>query len=88
MKLALCILAFERGIAISTRPEDRSLAAQYLAALATVLAAKVAKEEVGSRIEAVDRLIGQTWIVDVAPFEQAFTLWSQAKLELRELGAA
>ncbi len=83
MKLASCILAFSRGIAASNRPEDRALAAQYLAALAPLLAKVVRKEDGGGGVEDVDRLFGHTWIIDIAPFKEAFELWTESKVEMR-----
>jgi len=60
------------------------LASQYLAALAPLLAKIVAKEEVSSDVEDMDRLFGQTWIVDMAPFKEAFELWKQSKIEIQK----
>jgi len=83
MKLASCILAFSKGITASTRPEDRALASEYLAALAPLLAKVVKKEDVRADIESVDRFFGHTWIVDDAPFKEAFELWRESKSEIQ-----
>lgn len=82
MKLAQCILAFEKGISTSTRPEDRTLASTYLSALALLLAKAIEQQPLSAEIENLERLFGQTWIVDVDPFRDAFDLWEEAKTEL------
>ena len=82
MKLASCILAFSDGISKSSRPEDRNLVSQYLAALAPLLAKVVSRKDVTSEVRDIDRLFGHTWIADLPPFKEAFTLWEQAKVEL------
>jgi len=85
MKLALCILAFDNGISNSKNPEDRVLAAQYLTALAPLLARVVSNKEIKTGIDYIDRLFGQTWIVDLEPFKNAFDLWIEAKSELQSI---
>ena len=84
MKLASCILAFSDGIARSNRPEDRSVVSQYLAALAPLLAKVTLEEKSGTMVSDIDRLFGQTWVIDSAPFEEAFRLWRVWKAEIAE----
>lgn len=79
--LAESIEHFSRGIAKSNRPADRKLGADYLAALAPLLARATLGEDILKDFDAVDRLFGKTWIVDVAPFKDAFDKWAVFKSE-------
>jgi len=81
--LAETIESFAQGIAVSTRPDDRKLASDYLAALAALLASAVLGKDILSEIRSTDRLFGQTWINDVEPFRQAFAKWDTFKDEYR-----
>ena len=82
--LAEMILSLQRGIALSTRPEDRRLASEYLAALTPVLASAVLGIDILSAIKTIDRLFGQTWIIDLEPFCEAFDKWTAFKKEYRQ----
>jgi len=82
MKLALCILAFERAIKASNRPEDRLLGSNYLSVLGPLLAQVIEKQKIQSRIADIDRLFSQTWIINSEPFEEAFDLWKCVKQDL------
>jgi hypothetical protein len=82
-RLAETIKSFEHGIKVSRRPEDRQIARDYLAALASVLASTVLGDDILSVIRAIDRLFGQTWITDADPFQQAFANWDAFKDEYR-----
>jgi hypothetical protein len=79
--LAETIESFSRGIERSRRPEDRKLAADYLAALAPLLARATLGETILKDLQAIDRLFGHTWIIDPAPFEDAFEKWRTFKSE-------
>ena len=82
-KLAQTILCLQNGIKTSNRPHDRELAAQYLAALAPVLASAVLGSDILAEIKAIDRLFGQTWLDDVEPFRHALDHWSAFRDEYR-----
>jgi hypothetical protein len=69
--LAETIQSFSRGIELSKRPEDRKLAADYLAALAPLLARATLGENILRDLGAIERLFGQTWIIESAPFDEA-----------------
>ena len=79
--LAEAIESFSRGIARSKRPEDRKLAADYLAALAPLLARATLGETILRDLGTVDRLFGETWIIESEPFEEAFEKWRAFKVE-------
>src|SRR5688572_20315395 len=79
--LAETIESFSRGIERSTRPEDRKLAADYLAALASLLARATLGESILRDLGTIERLFGQTWIIESAPFEEAFEKWRTFKAE-------
>jgi hypothetical protein len=79
--LAETIESFSRGIERSKRPEDRKLAADYLAALAPLLARATLGESILRDFATIERLFGQTWIVESAPFEEAFEKWRAFKAE-------
>ena len=53
------------------------MADRYLAALAPVLASVVLGKPVIAEIRAIERLFGQTWLEDQAPFEPAFAKWRE-----------
>lgn len=78
------ILSLQHGIELSTRPDDRKLASEYMAAMAPVLASAVLGNDLLSAIKAIDRLFGQTWITDAEPFRDAFDKWAAFKNEYRQ----
>lgn len=82
--LAETIEAFSCGIKRSNCPEDRKLTADYLAALAPLLARATLGESILNDLGTIDRLFGQTWIVDSAPFEDAFEKWRTFKSEYEQ----
>jgi hypothetical protein len=79
--LAETIDAFARGIRASSRPEDRKLASDYLAALAPLLAATVLGRDVLAQLPQIDRLFGHTWLHDGELFRDAFAKWTTFKAE-------
>ena len=79
--LAETIQSFSEGIARSQRPEDRKLATDYIAALAPLLARATLGETILADLSRIERLFGHTWIVDMAPFEEAFARWRAFKAE-------
>ena len=79
--LAETIESFSRAAGESSRPEDRRLAADYLAALAPVLARAVLGQSILDDLAKIERLFGNTWLIDQAPFEDAFARWRSFKEE-------
>jgi len=75
--LAQSIERFEVGLAGCRRPEDRALVKSYLAAMAPALARAVLGEDVLPDIRRVERLLGNSWLIDDAPFEPALALWRE-----------
>lgn len=73
--LARSILALEEGRRDSSRPEDRRLATDLLAELAPLLSDLVDGGDVSDRLVAVERLVGNRWFVDIAPFEEGLEEW-------------
>lgn len=82
-KLAKTILSLKKGIESSKRPDDRELAAEYLAALAPILASSLLGNDVLAEIKAMDRFFGHTWLNDVEPFRSAFEQWALFREEYR-----
>ena len=80
-ELIRCILAFEEGIRDCHRPEDRLLVEKYLASLAPLLASVVQGVDVSERIQTMERLFGNSWVVDATPFRKAFESWEQVKVQ-------
>ena len=79
--LAETIECFSRGLTRSTRPEDRKLATDYLAAMAPLLARATLGESILTDLAAIDRLFGQSWMIDAEPFGEAFEKWRVFKSE-------
>jgi hypothetical protein len=73
--LAEVVEGIERGIRDSQRPEDRTLAKEYLAVLAPLLAAAVLGKDILGELPKVERLLGQTWLIDDSPFREALSKW-------------
>ena len=73
--LAEVVEGIERGIRDSKRPEDRTLAKEYLAVLAPVLASAVLGKDILHELPKVDRFLGQTWLTDDGPFREALSKW-------------
>ncbi len=82
--LAETIEGFSRGIKRSNRPEDRKFATDYLAALAPLLARATLGENILNDLGTIERLFGQTRIIDSAPFEDAFEKWRTFKSEYEQ----
>lgn len=82
-KLAETVLSIQKGIASSKRPEDRELATEYMAALAPILASAVLGNDVLADVTTIDRRFGQTRLVDVGPFRDAFDQWISFREEYR-----
>lgn len=80
-ELAKTILLFSQGVEKSNRPEGRRLANDYLAALAPLLAHAVVGDNILKDINAIERLFGNTWVIDNLPFEEAFKNWRLFKEE-------
>ncbi len=78
-ELANTIKLFEQGLERSNRPEDRKVVADYLAALGPILALAVLGEDVLARLLNIERLFGNTWVVDAELFEEAFSSWRRFK---------
>lgn len=74
-ELAEVILDFAAGEAKTSRPEDRVLVRKYLAALGPILAAAVAGRPVHEALADFDRLLGQSWLVDIEPFKTPLAKW-------------
>lgn len=79
--LAETIALFEAGLARCARAEDRSLVADYLSALAPILAAATLGENVLARLDNIERLFGHTWLIDDAPFRPALEKWREFRSE-------
>jgi len=79
--LAEAIDSFSRGITRSKRSEDRKLGTDYLAALAPLLARATLGESILRDLATIDRLFGQTWIIESEPFDEAFEKWRAFKVE-------
>jgi hypothetical protein len=79
--LAEAIDSLSSGLETCTRPEDRKLIQDYLAALAQVLARATLGEDVLSRLDGVERLFGNTWLVDETPFRDGLAKWRQFRSE-------
>ena len=77
--LAETILEIAKGIERSNRPEDRKLASDYLAVLAPLLAKALMAEDIFYDLSAIERLFGNTWLIDQKPFETAFEKWRAFK---------
>lgn len=73
--LAECVALFADGIRLSTRPEDRKVASDYLAALAPLLASAVLGKDVLRELPGIDRLLGNTWLVDDKTFREGIAKW-------------
>lgn len=86
--LAETIESFARGIERSKRPEDRKLAADYLAALAPLLARATLGESILRDLGAIERLFGHTWIIELEPFAEAFEKWRAFKAEYEKWAAS
>jgi len=85
--LAESIALFEAGLAQCHRPDDRNLVHTYLAALAPVLAAGVLGEDVLGRLAGIERLVGNSWLVDQEPFVPAFAKWREFRTEYEAFAA-
>jgi hypothetical protein len=79
--LAEAIDSLSRGLESCTRPEDRTLLKDYLAALAPVLARATLGVDVLPSLQGIERLLGNTWLVDEAPFKDGLAKWRQFKSE-------
>ena len=75
--LAEAITSFADAIRVSSRPEDRTLAAEYLSALAPMLARAMLGESVLEEVREMERLLGETWLIDEAPFADALAKWGE-----------
>ena len=86
--LAETVALFEAGLARCTRLEDRSLVSDYLSALAPILAAATLGENLLARLDSVERLFENTWLIDDAPFRPALEKWREFRSEYaRKSGA-
>jgi len=86
--LAEAIASLSSGLDTCTRPEDRKVVQDYLAALAPVLARATLGEDVLSRLEGIERLLGNTWLVDEAPFKDGLAKWRQFRSEYERVALA
>lgn len=78
-ELADVIQDFAAGEARTHRPEDRALVQKYLAALGPILAAAVAGKPLNEELADFDRLLGNSWLVDSAPFRAALAKWERLR---------
>jgi hypothetical protein len=74
-ELAEVIRDFAAGEERTNRPEDRVLVQKYVAALGPILAAAVAGKPVQEELADFDRLLGQSWLVDIEPFQAPLAKW-------------
>jgi len=81
-QLAQTIRSFSDGIKRSNRPEDRKLAADYLSALAPILAGAVLGDDLEILLIAFERQLGHTWLVDAEPFRDAFEKYGEFKKQV------
>lgn len=79
--LAEVIEGIGRGARESTRPEDRKLAADYLAALGPLLASAVLGRDILRELSAVERMFRHTRLIDDTPFREALEKWSLFRAE-------
>jgi hypothetical protein len=86
--LAKCIIAFKSGLSDCHRPEDRSFISTYLAALAPVLAKATIGKNVLEELQQIERLFGNSWVIDVQPFHTAFDYWRKFKNEYERFSLA
>jgi hypothetical protein len=77
--LAKCILAFDIGLTECHRSEDRALVSTYLAALARVLAKCSVGSDVLGDLQSIERLFGNSWVIDEKPFAAALNYWREFK---------
>jgi hypothetical protein len=77
--LAKCILAFDAGLAECHRSEDRALVSTYLASLAPVLAKCTVGSDVLGDLQSIERLFGNSWVIDEKPFLSALNYWREFK---------
>jgi hypothetical protein len=77
--LAKCIIAFAAGLAECHRSEDRALVSTYLAALAPVLAKCTVGSDVLDDLQSIERLFGNSWVIDEKPFLAALSYWRKFK---------
>lgn len=82
--LAEAVALFEVGLRNCSRAEDRSLVSSYLSTLAPILAAAVLGENVLARLEGVERIFGNTWLIDEVPFLPALQKWRQFRSEYEQ----
>lgn len=75
--LAEAIEFFRSGLEKCTRSEDRALIERYLTALGPVLSGAVLGKDVLERVRQVERLFGQTWLIDPGPFAPAVAKWGE-----------
>ena len=87
--LAEAIDSLNSGLETCTRPEDRRLVQEYLAALAPVLARATLGHDVLISFDGIERLLGNTWLMDDAPFKDGLAKWRQfrSEYERASLGA-
>ena len=83
--LAKCILAFEAGLAECHRSEDRALVSTYLAALAPVLARCTVGSDALGDLQSIERLFGNSWVIDEEPFLIALNYWREFKKSYERL---
>jgi hypothetical protein len=82
--LAEVIEAFADASRSSTRPEDRKLAHDCIAALAPLLASAVLGKDLLRALPELERLFGSTRWIDTRPFEPALAKWRQFRREYEE----
>lgn len=79
--LANCILKIEHGVRSTTRPEDRLLGERFLATLAPILAAAELRSNELRDLDAFERLVGHTFLIDPSPFGTFYDDWKVFRAE-------
>ena len=77
--LSTCILKIERGIQQCARPEDRVLGKTLLSYLAPILASSELSKANLSRLQDFERLLGYSFLIEPAPFEDFSKDWLEYK---------
>lgn len=79
--LALAIQSFRAGLDSCRRAEDRLLVERYLAELGPILAGAILGESVLARIPPMERLLGNSCLLDKTPFVDALKHWQSFREE-------
>jgi hypothetical protein len=83
--LANCILKIEHGVRTSKRPEDRVLGEKFLATLAPILAAAELRSNELKDLDAFERLVGNSFLIEPAPFGTYYDDWKSFREQCERL---